>query len=60
MKYWRVEKEEYVTHVVHIQAETSEEAIKLAEGQFKSYNSWYSKPWVEEMSEQEFLEETEE
>ena len=60
MKYWRVEREEYVTQVVHVQAETREEAIGLAEGKYVNYNSWCSKPWVEEMTEAEWKEETEE
>lgn len=60
MKYWRVEREEYVTQVVHVEAETKEEAIGLAEGKYVNYNSWYSKPWVEEMTESERKEETEE
>ena len=50
MKYWRVEREEYVTQVVHVQAETKEEAIRLAEGKYVNYNSWFSKPWVEELT----------
>lgn len=59
MKYWRVEREEYVTHVVHVQAETKEEAILLAEGKFERMNSSFSQTWVDEMSEGEFKEETE-
>ena len=59
MKYWRVEREEYVTQVVHVQAETREEAIGLAEGKYANYNSWFSQPWVEEMTEAEWKEETE-
>jgi len=54
MKYWRVEREEYVTHVVHLQAETKEEAIALAEGRYVNYHSSFSKPWVEEMTEAEW------
>ena len=60
MKYWRVEREEYVTQVVHVQAETKEEAIALAEGKYVNYNSWCSWPWVEEMTKAEWKEETEE
>lgn len=60
MKYWRVEREEYVTQVVHVQAETREEAIGLAEGKYVNYNSCFSNPWVEEMTKAEWKEETEE
>lgn len=59
MKYWRVEREECVTQVVHVQAESKEEAILLAEGKYERRNSWFSGPWVEVVSEQEFKEETE-
>lgn len=60
MKYWRVEKEEYITHVAHVQVETKDEALKLAESFFENYNSWFSKPWAAEMTEAEFKAETEE
>ena len=60
MKYWRVEREEHVTQVVHVQAETREEAILLAEGKYVNYNSWFSRPWTSEMTESEWKEETEE
>ena len=60
MKYWRVVREECITHVVHVQAESKEEAILLAEGKYERRNSGFSGPWAEEMSEQEFKEETEE
>lgn len=60
MKYWRVECEECVTHVVYVHAESKEEAILLAEGKYERRNSWFSGPWAEEVSEEEFKEETEE
>lgn len=60
MKYWRVEREESITHVVHVQAESKEEALILAEGKYERRNSWFSGPWAEEVSEEEFKEETEE
>lgn len=59
VKYWRVEREEYVIQVVHVQAETKEEAIALAEGKYANYSSWFSNPWVEDKTEVEFEEETE-
>jgi len=59
VKYWRVEREEYVTRVAHVQAESKEEAILLAEGKYERRNSWFSSPWAEEMSEEEFKDETE-
>jgi hypothetical protein len=60
VKYWRVEREEYVTQVAHVQAETKEQALLLAEGKFERWNSWFSRPWFHEMTEREFKEETEE
>ena len=60
MKYWRVEREEVITQVVHVQAETEEEAIGLAKGKYLNYNSWFSSPCASEMTEAEFWEETKE
>jgi hypothetical protein len=59
MKYWRVEREESITHVVHVQAESREEAILLAEGKYERRNSGFSGPWAEEIAESEFREESE-
>lgn len=59
MKYWRVEREECITQVVHVQAESKEEAILLAEGKYERRNSGFSGPWAEEISALEFREETE-
>ena len=60
MKYWRVEREEVITQVVHIQAETKEEAIALAKGKYLNYNSWFSSPCASEMTAAEWKEEKEE
>jgi hypothetical protein len=61
MKYWRIEKEETVTHVAHVIAPTREEAIKIAEDKikkegFERFNSWFTRPWGEEISKEEYEE----
>lgn len=60
MKYWRVEREESITHVVYVHAESREEAFLLAEGNYEEWNSCFSGPWAEEVSEEEFNDEMEE
>ena len=56
MKHWRVSKEETITFVVYVRAETRDEAIQLASQNFERYDSWISSPTTEEVDEEEFTE----
>jgi len=61
MKYWRIEKEETITHVAYVIASTKEEAIKIAQDniqkeKFERFNSWFTKPYGEEVTKEEYEE----
>ena len=54
MKYWRIEKEETVTYVAHVIAETKEDAIIAAKYKYERYDSSMSRPDASEVSKAEY------